>query len=464
MSPYTLTIAHLLLALTCFAVGGALFVLVRRKSREVYPYTRTAWLLIITFFVSGLFHLITIPYQEINTTTEWCGIVLAAAAAAASIALVANITSGRERRLFSDLERQIKSSGAELEALLSEKSRLAGQVEANALELSQTTQRFETTLRKAPVFVSNQDVKLNYTWVRNPPSGYEIDKMLGHDDTAIFPEPLAKVLTSLKARTLATREHGRLEVELEGQDSSRWYEIGVDPMISQGGEVTGITTAAIDITHRKRNEAQLKLLLRDVTHRAKNVLAVVNAIARQTASRTSTKDEFVERFSARVQSLARAHDLLVNEDWHGVEMRELVRSQLARFDKLLGTRILLEGPLVTLGPEATQNLGLALHELAHNAGRYGALSNETGIVTIRWSVSGTGGERRFTFTWEESGGPPVQDAERVGFGRTFIERAVGRTLDGSASLDFRPEGVFCKLEIPGYHLLRYEQSQSSTLV
>ncbi len=121
MSPFTLTVAHLLLALTCFAVAAALFVLVRRKSREVYPYSRTAWLLIITFCASGLFHLITIPAKA-STATEWAGILLAAGAAGACIALVANITSGRERTLFGELERQIKSTGVELQALLTEKT------------------------------------------------------------------------------------------------------------------------------------------------------------------------------------------------------------------------------------------------------------------------------------------------------------------------------------------------------
>lgn len=459
MSPVTWTIAHLLLAASCFAIAGALFVLVRRKSLAAYPYSRTAWLMIATFVASGLFHLITIPLDSgIDTMTEWSGILLAAGAAVMGVALVVNILSGRERLLFSELERQIKSSRTELESLQLERHRLVGEVAANEQELSQATQRFETTLRKAPVFVSNQDRQLKYTWVRNPPPAYAADQMLGQDDTAVFPEPVAQLLMSLKANTLATREHGRLELELDDDQSSRWYEVGVDPMVNQAGEVTGITTAAIDVTHRKRNEAQLKLLLRDVTHRAKNVLAVVNAIARQTASRTSTKDEFVERFSARVQSLARAHDLLVNEDWSGVKMDELVRSQVSRFEKLVGSRIICDGPQVTLGPEATQNLGLAIHELAHNAGKYGALSDDKGIVNIRWYVAGSGGDRRFLFSWEEVGGPPVADEQRMGFGRTFIERAVGRTLDGSAKLEFRPEGVRCELEIPGYHLLRYGES------
>jgi PAS domain S-box-containing protein len=455
MSPLSWTIAHLLIAVTCMSIAGALFVLVRRKAGD-YPYSRTAWLMMATFAASGLFHFITIPFgANYPAVVEWGGLLLAAAAASAGILLVANILSGRERLLFGELQRLIQSRSAEVEALETERHRLVDEAEASALLLAQTTQRFETTLRKAPVFVSNQDKDLKYTWVHNPPPGYDAAAMLGKGDLEVFPQPMADLLQSLKAKTLLTREHGRMEIEIANKDSSRWYEIGVDPMIGNDGKVTGITTAAIDISHRRRNEAQLKLLLRDVTHRAKNVLAVVNAIARQTASRTSTKDEFVDRFSARVQSLARAHDLLVNQDWHGVKMDELVRSQLSRFEKLLGTRITCEGPLVILGPEATQNLALAIHELVHNAGRYGALSNDTGKVAITWRLTGSGGDRDFHVHWEEKDGPPVGENQRMGFGRTFIERAVGRTLDGSTTLTFQPTGVICDLKMPGYHLLRH---------
>lgn len=461
MSPISWTIAHLVLAVSCFTIAGALFVLVRRKSPATYPYSRTAWLLIATFIASGLFHVLTIPFETaVGGVAEATGILLAIAAAITGGALVANVLSARERTLFGEIQHQIKLNSDALQKLQDERHRLESEVAASAQELSQTTQRFESTLRKAPVFISNQDRALAYTWVRNPPNGYEVSSMLGRTDADIFPEKLAASLTQLKSNTLSSRNHGLLEVEIgsdpQSHEGERWYEISVDPTIDPTGDVTGITTAAIDITHRKRNEAQLKLLLRDVTHRAKNVLAVVNAIARQTAARTGTKEEFVERFSARVQSLARAHDLLVNEDWHGVRMDELVRSQLSRFERLVGTRILCDGPLLTLGPEATQNLGLAIHELAHNAGKYGALSNDTGVVNVTWRIMGSGGERRFLFSWKETGGPAVHDGQRMGFGRTFIERAVGRTLDGMAKLEFNPDGVSCELEIPGYHVLRYE--------
>lgn len=457
MSPVMWTFAHGLLAASCFGMTAALFFLVRRKPLSSFPYSRTVWLMVAAFAAIGMFHLAAmILGAGPGTLSVIVTITIVIVAVACSVALAANIITGGERSLFSALERTIALRSAELEALQSEHKRLTGEAAASALELSETTQRFETTLRKAPIFVSNQDKDLNYTWVRNPPEGFTAADMLGHDDS-IFPDRVAKILTAVKQRTLQTGQHDLIELEIEGDDESAYYEVCVDPMINQKGEVAGITTAAIDVTHRKRNEEQLKKLLRDVTHRAKNVLAVVNAIARQTAARTTQKDEFVDRFSARVQSLARAHDLLVNEDWQGVKMNELVLSQISRFEKLIGSRIICEGPELTLGPEATQNLGLAIHELAHNAGRYGALSNDTGKVEVKWSVEGRGGERRFLFSWVESGGPPVEDDTRIGFGRTFIERAVGRTLDGVASLEFCPAGVCCRLEIPGYHLLRYNE-------
>lgn len=454
MSP--LTIAQVLIGFACLAIAATLFVIVGGVAKGDHPYQKTARLLTALFLTSGMVHVCAPLFKASNASViGWASLAAALIGAATAGGLVTNLLARRGAMLFSELERQLRKGRDDLQAISNERSILADKVAASSLELSETTQRFETTLRKAPIFVSNQDRNLRYTWVRNPPPGYAAEDMLGRSDDDIFPEAIASSLKTLKAKTLATSEHGRMEIEIEADGRARWYEIGVDPMVNQSGNVTGITTAAVDISHRKQNEKQLKLLLRDVTHRAKNVLAVVNAVARQTAMRTATKDEFVERFSARVQSLARAHDLLVSQDWNGVRMAELVRSQLSRFERLLDKRILCSGPDVTLGPEATQNLGLAIHELVHNAGKYGALSNEAGIVRISWDVTGSGGDRKFVLKWEESGGPPVVPDDRMGFGRTFIERAVGRTLDGSAKLDFMPAGVECVLEIPGYHLLRY---------
>jgi two-component sensor histidine kinase len=209
-------------------------------------------------------------------------------------------------------------------------------------------------------------------------------------------------------------------------------------------------------------QSQMKQLTRDVTHRTKNVLAVVHAIARQTAARAP--GEFLENFGHRVQSLARSHDLLVNQDWRGVGLLELIHAQLADQSTLLGTRILLSGPVVTLGPEATQNLALAIHELADNARKHGVLSGPDGSVSIEWHFVGaeptsdvTPTGRALSLSWIEQG-PTVRSAQpnsksKAGFGRSFLETAVGRTLEGRAKLEFLPRGLVYEIVIPSYHMV-----------
>src|SRR5262249_58703850 len=140
--------------------------------------------------------------------------------------------------------------------------------------------------------------------------------------------------------------------------------------------------AAVDVSDGKEGEAHLRLLMRELTHRSKNLLAVIQAMARQTARYSESIDGFLERFGARLQALARSHDLLVQEEWHGVALAELVKSQLTYLDRT-GAQIVAEGPAVMLRPEAAQSLGLALHELAMNALRYGALSTPAGKNSIR---------------------------------------------------------------------------------
>src|SRR5258706_2919001 len=147
---------------------------------------------------------------------------------------------------------------------------------------------------------------------------------------------------------------------------------------------------AQDVTERKAHEEQVHLLMREANHRAKNMLSLVQAIARQTAAREP--EDFVGRFTERIQALAANQDLLVRNEWQGVDVEDLVRAQLAHFADLVGSRITVHGPKLGLNAAAAQAVGLALHELATNAGKYGALSTDAGRVDIRW---GTG---RDTFT------------------------------------------------------------------
>src|SRR5499425_2906783 len=149
--------------------------------------------------------------------------------------------------------------------------------------------------------------------------------------------------------------------------------------VSLGGTVQ-------DITERKEREEKEHLLMREINHRAKNMLSVVDAIAHQTATRNP--EGFVERFSERIQALSANQDLLVRNEWNGVEIEDLVCAQLSLFADLIGSRIAVHGPELRLKPACAQAIGLALHELATNAGKYGALSTDAGRVDVSWGTDG----------------------------------------------------------------------------
>jgi two-component sensor histidine kinase len=199
---------------------------------------------------------------------------------------------------------------------------------------------------------------------------------------------------------------------------------------------------AQDITERKEREEKEHLLMREINHRAKNMLSVVASIAHQTAARNP--DDFVERFSERIQALSANQDLLVRSEWSGVEIADLVRAQLAHFADLIGSRIAVRGPKLRLNPASAQAIGLALHELATNAGKYGALSTDQGRVDISWEMAGD----TFAMSWTERDGPPVAAPQQRGFGSTVMEAMAERSLGGEVSLDYARSGIAWRLTCP----------------
>lgn len=212
-----------------------------------------------------------------------------------------------------------------------------------------------------------------------------------------------------------------------------------------------LSAAAIDRGQRKATEDRLRLLLRELTHRSKNLLAVIQAIARQTASRSQSMDDFLEAFSARLVAMGCSHDILIADDWQGASLRTLVEQQLQAQSDGFGKRIVIEGDDISLKPEAVQNLGLALHELATNAQRYGALSSDGGRVRIHWDYCGKV-PSTLRLVWQEEGGPPVTAPKRRGFGRAMIENVVAKALAGEVTLSFPPEGVRCVIDIPAQQI------------
>ncbi len=218
--------------------------------------------------------------------------------------------------------------------------------------------------------------------------------------------------------------------------------------------------ATRDITDRKRRDEQIRFLMGELTHRTKNILAIIQAIARQTARDATSVQSFSEAFAQRVTAVAGSLDLLIKENWSSASLLELVRVQTSPIVGEDGTRIKLTGKDIALLPDAAQNLGLALHELSTNAAKYGALSAPGGHIALGWWIADgagdekTGNEKVFSLVWKELGGPPVSQPTRQGFGHTVMNRLVKAALTGDATLAFEPDGVRWSVRIPVSQILQ----------
>jgi PAS domain S-box-containing protein len=235
-----------------------------------------------------------------------------------------------------------------------------------------------------------------------------------------------------------------------GDGKVRWVEShGVAYFEGAGPErkVVSFGGTVQDITERKEREEKEHLLMREINHRAKNMLSVVDSIAHQTATRNP--EDFIERFSKRVQALSANQDLLVRNEWEGVDIEDLVRAQLAHFAGLIGSRIVVQGPKLRLNTASAQAIGLALHELATNAGKYGALSTDNGHVEVGWGTDGD----TLTMTWIERDGPPVSPPQRRGFGTIVMGAMAERSVGGTVDLDYAPSGVTWRLTCPAVSAL-----------
>jgi PAS domain S-box-containing protein len=319
-------------------------------------------------------------------------------------------------------------------------------------DLATTAQRYEFALRGSSVAVFTQDTSMRYTSVSKPLFGLDPDVMHGKTDAELLlPGPRAAAIVALKSEVLQKGEPRDAELRIETGVAAGWYDFHLEPMRDVSGGLIGLTGAAVDVTERKEGEAHLRLLMRELTHRSKNLLAVIQAMARQTARHAGSIETFLERFSARVQALARSHDLLIQESWRGASLKELVRSQLAHYLDREPDQVSIEGPDIRLRPEAAQSLGLALHELAANAAKHGALSRSGGHVDIRWqSLSDNGGVE---LLWRERRGPKVSVPRRRGFGSMVIEHNLTRALDAEVDLNFAAEGLTCRVAVPKNQLV-----------
>lgn len=309
--------------------------------------------------------------------------------------------------------------------------------------------RFRALTNCLPAFVwfAGQDGELHYLndrWYEY--SGQTPQQALPDGwAEAVHPDDVERVLAAW-VETRARRQGYAVECRFRRRDGVyRWYLVRADPVIPARDETLAWVGSSIDIHDLKLGEERQALLINELNHRVKNTLATVQALASQILQASPTFESFREGFEDRLISLAQAHDLLTASRWAGAQLSDVVDRAVAPWR---GPQIDAAGPSVWLDPAQALSTSMALHELATNAAKYGALSDSRGRVQIRWRLQpGPTGES-LRLRWKECGGPTVAPPSRRGFGSRLLERGLGRELQGTVALVFAPDGVECVITCP----------------
>ena len=314
-------------------------------------------------------------------------------------------------------------------------------------ELRETLARFNAALRGADIVVFVQGRDRRITWISES-AGYRARNFVGKREEDLVDDPDERAgAIALREKVFATGQPQQGELTTGKGEAARHYRQRLEAIRDGDGEVAGVLGVSVEVTTLRAQQDRNTMLVRELAHRSKNLLAVVQAIAGETL-RSAGADEFMERFGARLQALALLQDLVVSGSRGGVELGQLVRTQLAPFAEP-GKRLEIAGPEVRLRPEAANMLGMALHELATNATKYGCLSVPEGAVLIAWRLEpDPDGAQRFRLTWRESGGPSVVKPAQGGFGSRVVIDMTAATLNGRVTLDYLADGVVWQVDAP----------------
>jgi PAS domain S-box-containing protein len=252
----------------------------------------------------------------------------------------------------------------------------------------------------------------------------------------------------VRAAIARARRGRRVRFDLEirsANDERATIDLQFSPIFDEHRNVVEIVPSAVDISDRVKSEQQREMLVNELSHRVKNSLATVQTIASHTLRDATDLESFRTAFVGRLMAISKCHDLLVDATRRTADLSQLVRDQVLPYARAgAGSQVSVSGPPLVLGPEASHTFGLILHELATNAAKYGALSNEDGHLSIKWKRGSSPDGAEIMVTWEETGGPPVSPPERRGFGSVLIEQSLAYSLGGKAEIEYRPEGLLAR--------------------
>lgn len=330
---------------------------------------------------------------------------------------------------------------------------LEAEAEQRANDLSRSEERLRFTLKAARLgswtldldamrLMASEECKRNFG--RDPADPFSYEQLL----ETIHPEDRKR---KQEATDTAIAEHADYDIEyriLTARGEIRWLHVRGHPFYRVDGTPLSMAGITFDITARKRAEEHRDLLARELSHRVKNTLATVQSIARQTLRGAASLEEANDTLEARIRSLAAANDVLTREGGDWATLTEVVIAALHPFGVEQEQRFKIGGPILRLAPRVALAFALAIHELATNSAKYGALSKDLGRVLVSWDLIDGSQPTRLWFQWQEVGGPPVTQPTRRGFGTRMIERALAQEIGGTAEIDYRQRGVVFTAEAP----------------
>jgi two-component sensor histidine kinase len=346
----------------------------------------------------------------------------------------------RARSMVSTLER----SNEELRAGLS----------ASTDEVRNAMIRQSLLLRKFDVAAFRCDLEHRYTWSENCWLGNEA--VVGKSDEDLFPPAMAREIRSLKERALEDGGVHETRLCLKSETGARIVGVQVMGVRDESGKLIGTAIVSCDITEQSMWRDHLSLLLKEVNHRSRNILAILSAICSLSGASAASAEAFQKQMKGRIDCLARTMDLLAGSNWSSASMQEIVHRQLQCLPDTLREGIEISGPEVQLKPKAVQSLGLVIHELATNALYHGLLSSGTANVQISWKLSGPDQQQKLEFFWREVSVVAGGAASQRGFGQLFLERLASAEVDGKSQYNRTAAGVTYKLEVSSEHVCQLD--------
>lgn len=294
--------------------------------------------------------------------------------------------------------------------------------------------------------VSTDGTVLSWNPAAEDMFGYTQEEMIGRSKLTLAPPDRHHELETERIRALQGDSFSFETLRRHRDGALINVSITSAPIYAPTGDVIAISSILRDIGQRKADERHILDLMRELAHRSKNQIAIIQSIAKKTAASAESLEEFSEHFASRLQGLAITFDVLSKRDWKDANVRDLVSQQLGVFIDGRSFQLRVDGPEVELDSSYIEALGLALHELATNAVKHGAWSNSTGIVHVNWSsapAKGTGSPkaRDFELVWREEGGPAVVSPEIAGFGSVILDTVVARSVRGVSKIEYPKEGV-----------------------